>query len=525
MKKKKKIIFAISALSLFMYAWCSGSFASIRANMNRETTDTYIYVNPFDTTDNSGTEPETPVSESKTEATTKPIVTTQVPVTTTTPVVTTKAPVTTTTTPATTTTTPETTAEPTTEEPVVNNKTVDRINGFTHFDWEKDPINSSICFNTTNVNNIFYMYGDDAWEFWRFADEGIVGCGKDYLNSCDVYDKITNTENVAYAETYFGFTASIENKTLSVDNYYNVNDVKCTDIKITYMDGTNPSYTVTSDNNITANLSDESYVNGLYAITADYASSKHIYTANMYLYINYASNDDSDFEAYVCYGRHFYYYETEGPTTRLAKITEMIEAKGITPENSLNYNIAYPYEAQSQAEYNGYSTYASDTEYWINKSDEILDGHENDSAAYKALLLHDWMTENLVYDWYKANILEDPRYYGHYHTGEFYVSQCYVGVCRDFVNIYAIMCRRHDIPCIILGNTEEGHVWNAIYLYDQWLEVDITGDIDREARNADVNDVTAATQENTHSFRHFCSYAYSSIMPTASEVNTWLHYQ
>ena len=212
-----------------------------------------------------------------------------------------------------------------------------------------------------------------------------------------------------------------------------------------------------------------------------------------------------------------------GPTTRQAKITEMIEAKGITPENSLSCDIAYPYEAQDQAEYNGYSTYVSDTEYWIDKSDEILAGHENDSAAYKALLLHDWMTENLVYDWYKAKRLNNPRYYGHYHTGEFYVSQCYVGVCRDFTNIYAIMCRRHGIPCIILGNTAEGHVWNAVYLYDQWIEVDLTGDIDREARNEDVTDVTPATQENTHSFRHFCSYAYSDLMPVESEINTWLH--
>ena len=439
---------------------------------------------------------ETPASESKTEVTTTPV-------TTTSPV--------------------ETTAEPTTQEPVVNNKTVDRISSLAHYNWEKDPINSSNGFNTTDVNNIFYMSGNDAWVFWRFANEGIVGCGKDYMNAYDVYDKITNTENVAYAETYVGFTASIENKTLYVNNYYNINGIKCSDIKITFMNGTAPRYTVTDDKNITADLSDESYVNGYYVITAKYASAEHEYIANMYMFINYASNDDADFEAYVCYGRHLYSFETEGPTTRQAKITEMIEAQGITPENSLSYDIAYPYEAQDQAEYNGYSTYVSDTEYWIDKSDEILAGHENDSAAYKALLLHDWMTENLVYDWYKANKLDNPRYYGHYHTGEFYVSKCYVGVCRDFTNIYAIMCRKHGIPCIILGNTAEGHVWNAVYLYDQWIEVDLTGDIDREARNEDVTDVTPATQENTHSFRHFCSYAYSELMPVESEINTWLH--
>ena len=87
------------------------------------------------------------------------------------------------------------------------------------------------------------------------------------------------------------------------------------------------------------------------------------------------------------------------------------------------------------------------------------------------------------------------------------------------------MCRRAGVPCIILGNHNEGHVWSAVYLYDQWLEVDLTYDIVREARREDVTDVTPATNDNTHCYTYFCNYAYSDVMPVAEEVNQWLRLQ
>ena len=396
---------------------------------------------------------------------------------------------------------------------------VDRTSSREYFAWAKDPELSSLAYDIDDTNNLFYAYGNDYWQFWRFTDNGIVGIGKDRLNSKSFSADIINSENVAYAEMYAGFIASIkDNRYLEIKHYYNDTSFSCTKISITFMNKNTPSYTVASNKDLSADLYDESYTNGFYAITADYVKDDITYRASMYLYLNCASNAESDFNAYICYGRLANPREkSKGPMTRQTEIEEMISAKGITPENSLNYNLAYPYEAED------YANYRYDTDYWINKSDEIIKGNENASDAYKACLLHDWMTENLVYDYYKANYLGDPRYHGHYDTGEYYVSKCYVGVCRDFVNIYAIMCRRAGVPCIILGNSSEGHVWSAVYLYDQWLEVDLTGDIQRYARNADVTDVTPATNDNTHCYTHFCNYAYSDLMPTASEVNKWLH--
>lgn len=489
MRKIKASITIISLMvSLIISTGCSNKPADTNSN-------------PFDTTSQN-------VAVETTEDSTESVeITTEVPVETTAPSVTES--------------TNESVTTDSSNEPSVNQKVVDRTSSRKYLAWVKSPEMSSLAYDIDDSNNLFYAYGNDYWQFWRFADNGVVGIGKDRINAKSFVADIVNSENTAFAEMYAGFTANISNgRYLEVKHYYNDTSFTCTKITMTFMDGNIPSYTVASNNDLSADLYDESYTNGFYAITADYVKDDVAYRANLYLYVNCASNAESDFNAYICYGRLANSYEkSKGPMTRQAEIEEMISAKGITPENSLNYNLAYPYEADD------YANYQFDTNYWISKSDEILKGNENASDAYKACLIHDWMTENLVYDYYKANYLTDPRYYGHYDTGEYYVSNCYVGVCRDFVNIYAIMCRRAGVPCIILGNSNEGHVWSAVYLYDHWLEVDLTGDIERYARHADVTDVTPATNDNTHCYRHFCNYAYSDLMPNASEVNKWLHLQ
>ena len=418
------------------------------------------------------------------------------------------------------------TKAPTPTNVPVLEKTVDRASSCSYMIWDKAPEAADVYFRAKDHSNIFYEYGGDFWDFWKFSDKGIVGIGKDYINGISVINEHENTENNAYSEMYAGFRASIKNgRYLKIEHYYNSHDISCKNIKIMFMDGSIPDYDIDPDKNVTADMSDASYCNGFYDIKAEYESGGHTFGAHLYMFVNCPSNDEADFRAYICCGRSAYRtrWDEDGCMTRQAKIRDMIEAKGITAENSLDYNISYPYEAKGQAEYNGCSTYVEDTGFWLNMADKILSGHENDSAAFKALLLHDWMTENLIYDSYKVNYLENPRYYGHYDTGLYYVSDCKVGVCRDYVNIYAIMCRKYGVPCIILGNTAKGHVWNAVYLDGEWVEVDLTGDIGRYANTSDVTNVTEATVDNTHCYKNFCNYRDNEIMPVASEVNSWLH--
>lgn len=487
MKALKSIWVIISAVIIMsMTSGCSDTD-------NRETANPFI------------SDVTTTTSVQETEAVTE--TTTTKSVTTTAPAVTTK--------PVTTTEPAKTTVE--VETPVNSGK--DRTSTKDYYTFKKSPANSSIGYNVQDKSNMFYVYGDDNdWVFWRFADNGVVGIGLDSLNSRDYNNDFVNTENVAYTETYCGFRATItDNRYLKVANYYNVSGYTCTGMKITFMDKTSPRCTVASDKSLTADLYDGSFTNGYYAITATYEKSDKKYNANLYLFVNCASNNVSDYEFYICYGNDNDKTNHEGPTTRQAKIEEMISNAGITPKNALATNVAYPYEATNMdgGKY--------DTAFWINKSYEILKGYENASNEFKATLLHDWMTENLIYDNYKVNVLGESRYYMDYVSGKYYMSKINIGVCRDFSNVYAIMCREQGIPCILLSSDVGGHVWNAAYLNGEWLEIDLTGDIHRYAETASTTDVTPATNENTHCYTHYCNYRYSALYPDANKVNYYLH--
>lgn len=103
---------------------------------------------------------------------------------------------------------------------------------------------------------------------------------------------------------------------------------------------------------------------------------------------------------------------------------------------------------------------------------------------------------------YKANVLKHQRYTDGYYVSDTsqYVSQNYTGVCLDFSQIYAIMCRETGIPCVVLTNSH--HARNAVYLAEtgDWHEVDLTLDVHRHVYGEDLNDVTGDT---LYSYRGF----------------------
>ena len=102
------------------------------------------------------------------------------------------------------------------------------------------------------------------------------------------------------------------------------------------------------------------------------------------------------------------------------------------------------------------------------------------------------------------NYLED--YYNNYDDPELRMSATNIGVCRDFSNVFAIMCREIGIPCVLCSSNKQHHMWNAVYLNDQWYFVDFTSDIRRYAKTKSFTDVTRANDENTHSFNYFLIY-------------------
>ena len=390
-----------------------------------------------------------------------------------------------------------------------------RLDNCKYIQIDKDK---SMIFPQNEKFGVFSATSSSKWAFYRFSDTGIVGIAPDDVKLMfdDNDDRFNNRINVKYLEMYFGLKANIENNILEVNSYDNTNKAVCNNIEI--YDGNKQLMDESSNGTLSVNLeNDINYINGAYAIKGTFSYDMTEYTAYLYLIVNCKSDDPADFEFYICYADGNAVGDNL-PSTYITDLQKFIEDNGITDPytQAISSKIRYPNEATNMA--GG----KFDTDYWVAKSYEIIKGNENKSDAYKALLLHDLMTENLIYDDYKVNVLKEARYYNDYVSGKYYVSKINIGVCRDFSNIYAIMCREQGIPCIMLNPASRKHVWNAIYVDNRWYEVDLTDDIARHATTESITDVTPADFDNTHNYSGFCNYKYNTDS-FPEEVNGFLH--
>ena len=104
-------------------------------------------------------------------------------------------------------------------------------------------------------------------------------------------------------------------------------------------------------------------------------------------------------------------------------------------------------------------------------ADEICAGCDTD--AEKVLAIYSWMIENLEYDYdYYAFI----QYFNVRKT-----LLTHKGVCYDFSNLFAALCRSQNIPCYVVDGTSyetaAQHTWNRVYYNNAWWDVDVTNDI------------------------------------------------
>ena len=49
----------------------------------------------------------------------------------------------------------------------------------------------------------------------------------------------------------------------------------------------------------------------------------------------------------------------------------------------------------------------------------------------------------------------------------------HLGMCLDFSNVYAIMCRELGIPCHAMSTSSPNHIFNVVYLNGRWEIVDV----------------------------------------------------
>lgn len=167
-------------------------------------------------------------------------------------------------------------------------------------------------------------------------------------------------------------------------------------------------------------------------------------------------------------------------------ITDKAAAAGVTPENCLEWgNAVFAYPCIST--YNQ-SEYRCDNQLWTDLAQELVPDLSL-PAAQKAIIIHDWMIDNLAYDFYKAYDLDESRakYYDDW-SGKYSVWDTHTGVCSDFATIYCMMLRSVGVPSTSL--VQDGvHIWNLVWLNGEWVEIDVTNDMYRHVNGEDVNDI------------------------------------
>ena len=126
-------------------------------------------------------------------------------------------------------------------------------------------------------------------------------------------------------------------------------------------------------------------------------------------------------------------------------------------------------------------------------ADEICTDCETDAEKVQAI--YSWIIHNCEYNYdYYAFI----QYFNVRRT-----LSTRKGVCYDFANLFAALCRSQNIPCYVVDGTSynratEDHTWNRVYYDGCWWDLDVTNDI-----------TSTANGKNLYGFRELTS-AYAS---------------
>ena len=113
---------------------------------------------------------------------------------------------------------------------------------------------------------------------------------------------------------------------------------------------------------------------------------------------------------------------------------------------------------------------------WDTQTEELADEicADSDTDAEKVQAIYNWMIVNFEYDYDYQTLLQ---YFDVRRT-----LSTRKGVCYDFANLFAALCRSQNIPCYVVDGTPydrstEDHTWNRVYYDGCWWDLDVTNDI------------------------------------------------
>ena len=157
-----------------------------------------------------------------------------------------------------------------------------------------------------------------------------------------------------------------------------------------------------------------------------------------------------------------------GKDKRLTKIYVLAVSVCIIVVLILSYNFVC--KPESPYLLNGGAT------LWDTQTEELADEicADSDTDAEKVQAIYNWMIVNFEYDYDYQPLLQ---YFNVRRT-----LSTHKGVCYDFANLFAALCRSQNIPCYVVDGTPydrstEDHSWNRVYYDGCWWDLDVTNDI------------------------------------------------
>ena len=113
-------------------------------------------------------------------------------------------------------------------------------------------------------------------------------------------------------------------------------------------------------------------------------------------------------------------------------------------------------------------------------ADEICAGCDTDEEKVQAI--YQWIIYNFKYDYDYYAIIQYFNIRRTLHTRK--------GVCYNFSNLFAALCRSQNIPCYVVDGisyeTGAQHTWNRVYYNDSWWDVDVTNDMSASKHSGNI---------------------------------------
>ena len=159
---------------------------------------------------------------------------------------------------------------------------------------------------------------------------------------------------------------------------------------------------------------------------------------------------------------------SSGKDTLLTKIYVLAVSVCIIVALILSYNFVC--KPESPYLLNGGAT------LWDTQTEELADEicADSNTDAEKVQAIYNWMIANFEYDYNYQTLLQ---YFNVRRT-----LSTRKGVCYDFANLFAALCRSQNIPCYVVDGTPydrstQDHTWNRVYYDGCWWDLDVTFDI------------------------------------------------